>query len=159
MLVNEDVPGSKRLIAYIVYPDASQYVLNDLRGQLRQRLPEYMMPADFVVLKSIPYNSNGKVDRHQLSEMRDTHLTGGETYVAPVTVVEQSIATIWQDVLHVERVGLQDNFFDLGGHSLVAIRLMSQVRVVFQCDLPLRAIFEAPILQAFVDYVEQITQN
>ncbi|HYH80347.1 MAG TPA: methyltransferase, partial [Longimicrobium sp.] len=116
-----------------------------LREAARARLPEYMVPSAFVVLEALPVTANGKVDRGALPAP-DTPGSSGGTYVAPRTPAEERMAGIWAEVLGVERVGAEDGFFDLGGHSLLATQLVSRVREAFRTELPLRAVFEAPML-------------
>ncbi|HST63005.1 MAG TPA: condensation domain-containing protein, partial [Longimicrobium sp.] len=125
-----------------------------LREAARARLPEYMVPSAFVVLESFPVTPNGKVDRGALPAP-DTPGSRG-TYVAPRTPAEERMAAIWAEVLGVERVGGEDNFFELGGHSLLATQLVSRVRQAFRTELPLRAVFEAPMLAELVGRVEAL---
>ncbi|HSU16143.1 AMP-binding protein, partial [Longimicrobium sp.] len=126
-----------------------------LRETARARLPEYMVPSAFVVLEALPVTANGKVDRSALPAP-DMPGSRGETYVALRTPAEERMAGIWAEVLGVERVGGDDNFFDLGGHSLLATQLVSRVREVFQTELPLRAVFEAPTLAELAGRVEAL---
>ncbi|HEX8904635.1 MAG TPA: phosphopantetheine-binding protein, partial [Longimicrobiaceae bacterium] len=140
VVAREDVPGSARLVAYVVgdaEPDA-------LREHLRRTLPEYMVPSAFVRLGALPLNPNGKLDRKALPAPDFT--PSEETYVAPRTPVEEALAEIWSDVLNVERVGVNDSFFELGGHSLLVMRVVSYVREIFGVELPLRTIFDAPTI-------------
>jgi amino acid adenylation domain-containing protein len=139
-LVREDRPGARRLTAYVVMagqPAAAE----ELRGFLRDQLPEPMVPAAFVVLDALPLTANGKVDRRALPA--PPAAAEGEP-VVPRTPAEELLAGIWEDVLGIERVGVHDNFFDLGGHSLLATQVMSRVRNAFALDLPLAVMFERP---------------
>jgi amino acid adenylation domain-containing protein len=136
VLAREDVPGDRRLVAYVVGAAGA----DALREHLRQRLPEYMVPSTFVVLDRLPLTANGKVDRKALPAPELA--SAEERYVAPRTPVEETLAGIWAEVLHLERVGVEESFFDLGGHSLLATRVVSRVREVFNVELPLRALFE-----------------
>jgi amino acid adenylation domain-containing protein len=126
----------------------------DLRGFLRNRLPDYMIPSIFCVRSSLPLTPNGKVDRAALPEPETAHTASEKRYVAPRTRTEESLARIWQDVLAIANVGVDDNFFDLGGHSLTATRLLSRVRDFFRIDLPLRTIFDCPTIAALAETVE-----
>jgi acyl carrier protein len=142
VVVRGEVAGEKRLAAYVVAADEERAVsAGELRAYLRERLPEYMVPAAFVTMKALPLTPNGKVDRRALPA--EGAAAGGEEFVAPRTPVEQALADIWRDVLGVSRVGVNDNFFDLGGHSLLATRVLSNVRRLFRLELPLRVLFEA----------------
>ncbi len=159
--------GDRRLVAYVV-PSQSSVVsgqlqpttdngqrttdngqrTTELRQFLRDRLPAYMVPAAFVMLETLPLTPNGKVDRRSLAGL-DLELGEPETpYVAPRTPVEELLASVWGDVLGLARVGIDDNFFHLGGHSLGATQLVARIREVFQVEVPVRAIFEAPTIAA-----------
>ncbi|HZI10632.1 MAG TPA: amino acid adenylation domain-containing protein, partial [Myxococcus sp.] len=145
VLLREDAPGNPRLVAWFTTqaeaPDATA-----LRAFLKQRLPEYMVPSALVPLEAFPLTSNGKVDRKALPAPDAALLTA--TYEAPATLIEEQLASLWAQVLRVERVGRQDDFFALGGHSLLATQVVSRVRKAFDVELPLRALFEAPTLAA-----------
>ncbi|MEA2693615.1 MAG: hypothetical protein QOJ16_3002, partial [Acidobacteriota bacterium] len=152
-------PEDQTLVAYVVpVARAGKPVPAELRAALRARLPEYMVPAGFVVLDAFPLTPNGKVDRQALAA-----IVPGEALPAPSasralprTPAEELLAGIWQQVLRRERtaVAVDDNFFDLGGQSLMATRMMSQVRDVFGVELPLRALFEAPTVAGLAARIE-----
>ena len=153
VIVREDAPGDRRLAAYVVPADGERGVdLEELRTSLRERLPDYMVPGAWVVLAALPLTPNGKVDRKALPK---PDAESAEAYVAPRTPAEEILAGVWAELLRVERVGAGDNFFDLGGHSLLATRLTSRVREAFGVELPLRAVFEAPVLSALAAEVER----
>jgi amino acid adenylation domain-containing protein len=142
VILREDAPGDKQLVAYVTPADEEQLVsVGELRGHLRERLPEYMVPSAFVVLGALPLTPNGKVDRRALPAPGAPPV--GDGFVAPRNAVEEALADIWRDVLGVERVGVFDDFFELGGHSLMATRVLSNVRRIFRLELPLRVVFEA----------------
>jgi acyl-CoA synthetase (AMP-forming)/AMP-acid ligase II/acyl carrier protein len=140
--VREVGPDDKRLVGYIVgsaAPDAGA-----LRAALRARLPEYMVPAAFVSLDALPLTGSGKLDRRALPDPDWTTVTG-QVSVAPRTPVEARLATVFAEVLGLPRpVGVHDDFFALGGHSLTATQLLARIRVVFGVDLPMRALFADP---------------
>ncbi|HEX2188234.1 MAG TPA: phosphopantetheine-binding protein, partial [Longimicrobiaceae bacterium] len=138
VLAREDVPGDRRLVAYVV----GEVEADALRAHVRQGLPEYMVPSAFVVLDRLPLTANGKVDRRALPAPELA--SAEERYVAPRTPTEEVLAGIWAEVLGIERVGVEESFFDLGGHSLLATRVVSRVRELFSVELPLRALFEGP---------------
>ena len=142
VIATEEIPGNKRLVAYIVASDKS-LTANQLREFLKQKLPEYMVPAAFVTLDTLPLTPNGKVDRKALPRP-DGEITRKQEYVAPRTPSEEIIANIFADVLGVKNVGIHDNFFELGGHSLLATQLISRLRLAWELDIPLRVIFESP---------------
>jgi amino acid adenylation domain-containing protein len=150
----EDVPGQKRLIAYVVgarHPRLA--ATSELRRHLQERLPDYMVPTAFVTLDALPLTPNGKVDRRALPPPDATRAALSAGYVEPQSAAQQVMAEIWADVLGVERVGLEDNFFELGGHSLLATQVISRVREALQCELPLRKLFETPTVAGLVEHV------
>ncbi|WP_164002945.1 amino acid adenylation domain-containing protein [Pyxidicoccus caerfyrddinensis] len=153
VLAREDIPGDKRLVAYVV-PAVD---VAALRAWLRERLPEHMVPSAFVPLEALPLTPNGKVDRKALpAPVMNTDASA--TFVAPRTPTETRLAAIWAEVLHLDAVGVTDDFFNLGGHSLLATQVVSRVRRAFGVELPLRALFEAPTLAALAPRVESARQ-
>ncbi|HEX2081286.1 MAG TPA: condensation domain-containing protein, partial [Longimicrobium sp.] len=150
VLVREDAPGDRRLVAYVV----GEVAADEVREHLRRSLPEYMVPAAFVVLEALPLTPNGKLDRKALPAPE--YAAGAERYVAPRTPVEEVLAGIWAEVLKVERVGVEESFFELGGHSLLATRVVSRVRDVFAIELPLRALFEGPTVAELAKAVKEV---
>jgi len=143
VMVREDEAIGKHLVAYVVTGQVADDFCTTLRGCLKETLPEYMVPPAFIMLDAFPLTPNGKVDKKALSTMGLTQPL--ETaYVAPGTPVEEELATIWCGLLQIERVGIHDDFFHLGGHSLLSMQVMSRIRSVFKVDLPLRTMFENP---------------
>ena len=139
----EDQPGNKRLVACVV-PNQKQLTTIELRRFLKGRLPDYMLPAAFVILEGLPLTPNGKINRKALP-IPEILISGlEEEYVPPQTPEEELLAEIWADVLGLEQVGIYDNFFELGGHSLLATQLMSRLYQTFGVELPLRSLFETP---------------
>ncbi|HYG08482.1 MAG TPA: amino acid adenylation domain-containing protein, partial [Pyrinomonadaceae bacterium] len=151
VVVREEREGEKRLVAYVVLErgagsgESSQGVVSgELRAYVRERLPEYMVPAVIVELDEMPLTVNGKVDRLALPAPSSRHIESGAPFHGANTAIEDLLAGIWAQLLDVERVGMTDNFFLLGGHSLLATQLISRLRHIFHIDLPLRSIFLAP---------------
>ena len=144
VIPREDVPGNKRLVAYVVPVPEQTPTISELRRFLKEKLPDYMVPAAFVLLDALPLLPNGKVDRLALPAPNQTRPELEAHYIAPRTPIEQEIANIWADVLGLKQVGVHDNFFDLGGHSLLAAQLASRLAEAFGVDLSLRRVFEAP---------------
>src|SRR4028119_825011 len=142
VVVREDVPGNKRLVAYVVVNQLAAPTIPHLQQFLKQKLPEYMVPSAFVQLSALPLTPNGKIDRRALPAPDTSRPSGEGAYVAPQTPVEEMVAGIWTDVLEVKQVSIHDNFFDLGGHSLLATQLISRLRDTFGVDFPLRGLFE-----------------
>ncbi len=149
VVARADEGGPKRLVAYVTGIDAS--ATGELRKRLQGQLPEYMVPSAFVALDALPLTPNGKLNRKALPAPEYTGEDGA--YVAPRTPSEEVMAAIWAGVLRVERVGANDHFFDLGGHSLMATQVMSRIREAFQVELPLRALFEAPTVAGLAERV------
>jgi amino acid adenylation domain-containing protein len=143
VIAREDAPGEKRLVAYLV-PEDPAPTMSELRRFLKERLPDFMVPAGFVLLESLPISPNGKLDRRALPAPGAGASGPEDDYVAPRTPVEELLATIWATVLRVDRVGVHSNFFELGGHSLMATQVISRIAASLGVELPLRAIFEAP---------------
>jgi surfactin family lipopeptide synthetase A len=166
LLLREDRPGDKRLVAYVVeeprnrWPagrtsEHSENVGAALRAHLKERLPEYMLPSAFVILDTLPKTPNGKLDRRALPVPDTTQATSGVEWVAPRTATEQTLAAIWHDVLGVERVGVHDDFFDLGGHSLKATQIISRIHDALHVDLPIRSLFEARTIDQLAALIDR----
>ncbi|MEG4530219.1 amino acid adenylation domain-containing protein [Microcoleus sp. D2_18a_D3] len=155
VVAREDEMAQKRLVAYLISEQKQAPTHKEIRNFLTSKLPEYMVPSAFVILKSFPLTSNGKVDRRALpapDEMRP-ELTGN--FVAPRTNIEEVLAAIWAEVLKLEKVGIYDNFFELGGHSLLATQVISRVRQAFQVELPLHRLFESATVADFAVAIAQ----
>ena len=144
----------KRLVAYIVVCQ-SLSVLSDLRRYLKSKLPDYMVPSAFVLLDALPLTANGKVDRRALRAIAPT-TERADVFQAPQTTIEQTLATLWQQILGLESIGIHDNFFELGGHSLLATQLMSRVRDAFHMEVPLRSLFDTPTIASLATAIETI---
>ncbi|HSK72113.1 MAG TPA: AMP-binding protein, partial [Pyrinomonadaceae bacterium] len=140
----EDQPGQIRLVAYIVARQKSDSLIEELRALTREKLPDYMQPAAFVMIDSLPLTPNGKIDRKSLPVPDESAFAVEKDYAAPRNQTEKLIAEIFAEVLGFSRVGINDNFFEFGGHSLLASRIIARLRKTFKVEIPLRAIFEAP---------------
>ncbi|WP_414639269.1 amino acid adenylation domain-containing protein, partial [Archangium sp.] len=151
VIVREDVPGNKRLVAYVVPEPARDADAAVLRAFLKERLPEYMVPAAFVSLEALPLTPNGKVDRRALPAPAAQE---EGAFVAPRSPGEELVAGIWAQVLGLERVSADGNFFELGGHSLLATQVASRLRNAFKAELPLRWLFEAPTVAALAQRLD-----
>ncbi len=178
VVVREDSPGDKRLVAYVValtlglVPNGdsddsfktqdsamSSELVPQLRNFLKERLPEYMLPSAFVLLEALPIAPSGKVDRKALPAPDLSQLQPEGTFVTASTPVEEVLAGIWAEVLSLEKVGVRDNFFELGGHSLLATRVISQVRQVFKLEIPLRRLFESPTVAELAKDIETASKT
>jgi acyl carrier protein len=144
VMTREDRPGEPRLVAYLVPAQRSVPTASALRRTLAEELPEYMIPSTFVMLDAVPLNANGKVDRRALPAPGATRPELEMPYCAPQGPVEEGLAAIWADVLGVERVGRDDPFLDLGGHSLHAVRVLARISELFQEEIKLPDFFAAP---------------
>jgi amino acid adenylation domain-containing protein len=151
VVVREDTPGERRLVAYVAAGEAAGAEV--LRAHLGERLPAYMVPAAFVRLEALPLTPNGKLDHGALPAPEDDALAR-RGYEAPVGEAEQALAEIWADVLRVERVGRRDSFFEVGGHSLLAVQVISRVRQVLQVEVALSELFTRPVLADFARGLE-----
>ncbi len=126
----------------------------DIRAVLKENLPEYMVPSEFVALSKLPLTANGKVDRQFLSERESREVVNKFNYVAPHTELEQKLAAIWQELLGIERVGIHDNFFDLGGHSLLAMKMVAHLKKRLQITIPIQVLFQFTTISDLSNYLE-----
>jgi amino acid adenylation domain-containing protein len=147
VVAREDSPGDKRLVAYLVGDEKQELQVDELKRFLKRRLPDYMVPSAWVILASLPHTPNGKINRAALPALEAGQLEPTERFTGPRTEAEKSLAKIWAEVLNREKVGIHDNFFDLGGHSLLATQVISRLRNVFNLEIPLRTLFEAPTIE------------
>jgi amino acid adenylation domain-containing protein len=146
VLAREDEPGDKQLVAYVIPRGNQPPAAEELKDLLKQSLPEYMVPAHFVFLDSFPLTQNGKIDRKALPAPSHSNVSAAHEFVAPGTETEKKLAAMWIELLKVERIGIHDDFFDLGGHSLMAIKALSRIREEFDVDLPLATLLQAPTI-------------
>ena len=144
-LVREDEPGDKRLVGYIV-PAQESVSASALRRYLQERVPDYMVPAHFVMLDALPVTPNGKVDRRALPAPEGRRPELDAAYQAPRGPLEETLARIWTEVLRTDQVGRDDNFFDLGGHSLLATQMVSRIQRELKVDLRLIDVFRMPTI-------------
>lgn len=156
VIAREDTPGAKRLVGYVVSRLGSRCTESTLRQFLQQRLPAYMIPAAFVLLERMPVNSNGKVDRSALPVPRSGNTLRDTPFMAPRTVLEDRLAAILSQLLGLERISVEDNFFFLGGHSLMAAQLINKIRNCFGVDLPLQTVFETSTVAKLSLEIEKI---
>lgn len=150
----------KRLVAFVVPRTATETAAGArLREFLKSKLPGYMVPSAIVPVAKLPLNSNGKVDRSTLAALEQGAAGEDETFVAPRTSVEVSLAAIWSEILGVDRVGIRDSFFDLGGHSLLAVRLFAAIEREFGKKLPLASLFKSPTIEALSELIGTRTDS
>ncbi|HLP47042.1 MAG TPA: non-ribosomal peptide synthetase [Candidatus Kapabacteria bacterium] len=151
----EDINGEKFLCAFLIakssdrqenFPDT-----NELKRILSQNLPAYMLPSYFIPLESMPLNPNGKINKDALRKM-NVSLDTGETYIAPRDELEKTIAGIWKEVLKIDKIGINDNFFNIGGTSLSAIQVNSRIGEMFGAEIPIVKFFEFPTIRSYVNF-------
>ncbi|MBR8839548.1 MAG: amino acid adenylation domain-containing protein [Stigonema ocellatum SAG 48.90 = DSM 106950] len=153
VIVQDDAQGDRRLIAYVVTDN--QDILPHLTSYLQDKLPNYMIPSAFVVLDAIPLTPNGKVDKRALPTDDVIRPNATQSFVAPRNFTELSFVKTWENLLNTNPIGVTDNFFDLGGHSFLAIRLMAQIYDRFGHNLPLSTLFENPTIEKLAQIISQ----
>ena len=158
VIIREDTPGDKYLVAYIVAHYERIPMISELRQFLSSKLPLYMVPQAFVFLESLPLTTNRKVDRRALPAP-DKIGNRRDQYVAPRNGIEEMLVQIWTEILKIEQVGIYDNFFEIGGHSLLATQLVSRIRSLFKIELPLRSLFGAATVAELAHLIGQLQQQ
>jgi amino acid adenylation domain-containing protein len=154
----ESLLSDRCLVAYVVPDSDTAPLAHELRDYLKERLPEYMVPSAFVVLDALPLTPNGKVDRRALPVPDTFRPELAATYQAPQSDVEKTITQIWQAVLNLDKVGIHDNFFDLGGHSLLMLQVNNKLRTVLHRDVSVVALFQHPTIYSLAQYLSQQQQ-
>ena len=150
VMLREAHSGEKRLVAYVT--GANEIRSSQLRVHLAERLPEYMVPSDFVWMEKFPLTPNGKVDRKALPQPQRSQ--DSEVQVAPRTTMEKMLVNIWAEVLHVEHISIHDNFFELGGHSLLAMQVISRIRETLAIEVPVRQLFEQRTIASLAEGID-----
>ncbi|NHB98701.1 non-ribosomal peptide synthetase, partial [Photorhabdus stackebrandtii] len=152
VIAREDIPGDTRLVAYLLPQPDAELVPAELRQQLVQHLAEYMLPSAFVTLESFPLTPNGKLDRKSLPAPEQSAVAV-RGYEVPIGEMETMLAQIWQDLLGLERVGRHDHFFEIGGHSLMVVQLVTRIQTEFLIDIPIVSIFQFPKLSELAEVI------
>jgi acyl-coenzyme A synthetase/AMP-(fatty) acid ligase len=158
-IAREDTPGDKRLVAYVVPNQRPASTSKDLRMFLQERLPDYMVPSVFVFVEAMPLTPSGKLDRRALPipcQVRDNDTAG---CVMPSDTVEHQLVEIWQKLLNVQPVGINDNFFDIGGHSLLLLKLHGELQATFKVDIPMVELFVYPTIHTQALYLRQMMER
>jgi amino acid adenylation domain-containing protein len=145
----------RRLVAYIIAAAERELSSSDLSDYLKERLPEYLVPSVFVTLKKVPLTANGKIDYRALPQPNGLNVGLKNEYVAPRTDAEQLLRDIWQEVISIERIGIHDNFFDLGGHSILLLKAQQKIRERFQHELSLVELFKYPTIQLLAERLKR----
>ena len=159
VLARSNRQNEKGLLAYVVPAAQSAFTLTSLRAALREKLPEYMIPERIVILNAMPLTANGKIDRGALPDPDRSRPPLDTAFLLPRTPIEETMVGLWREVLNLSAVGIHDNFFDLGGHSLAATRLISRVIQEFYLELPIKALFESPTVAAMSAVIMQHQEN
>ena len=159
VIAREEASGDKRLVAYLVAEREGGPTADELRAFLREKLPEYMVPAAFVTLAALPLTSSGKVDRLALPRPDRTRPDLEKTYIAPRDALELQLSHLWEEVLGVQPIGVRDNFFELGGHSLAAVRLFALIDRRMGRKLPLATVFQGATIEHLATILRQSAQN
>ena len=155
VVIREDRPGKKRLVAYVVKTNGQEISAAVLRGYLQQLLPDYMVPQVFVFLDGLPLTTTGKVDKGSLPAPNGQKEADAEEHPEPRTPTEHKLARLWSELLHVDQVGIHDNFFDLGGHSLLAIRLFAKIETKFGKRLSPATLFQDGTVERLARLIDQ----
>jgi acyl carrier protein len=156
VMVREDLPGDKRLVAYVVPVAPGATTATELLNFSREKLPEYMLPATCLLLDELPHLPNGKINRNALPAPEDLYPDSGLMYVAPQTEVERILAGIWQDVLQTPKIGIYDNFFSaLGGNSLMLIQVVERVRKSLNRDVSMIEMFQFPTIDSLARHLSK----
>ena len=158
VLAREDAPGDTRLVAYVVAGQEPVPTSSDLRRFLTPILPASMLPSAYVCLDALPLMPNGKIERRALLALDQARPTLAEASVSPRTPLEEVVAGIWISVLRVEHVGMYDNFFDVGGHSLLAMQVIARLRDALHVEVPVRALFDTPTVAGLTQHIEALRQ-
>jgi len=155
VLARDDMPGEKRLVAYVVPHQQAGPAVSELRLLLKAQLPEYMVPSAFVLLERLPLTQNGKLDREALPVPDKDSFESETGFLAPRDPVELQLTKIWEELLNIKPIGVKDNFFDLGGHSLLALRLFAQIEKMLGKNLSLATLFQAPTIEQLARFMRQ----
>lgn len=159
VVVQEDGQNEKAIIAYVSCHDGAALAQADLRRFLLDRLPEYMVPSFIMLLDTFPLTPSGKVNRRALPPVENARKVIGAEYVAPSTPIEEMLVQLWQDLLKLEQVGIHDNFFDLGGHSLLIIQMHSRLKTLFENPVSIIDLFTYPTIATLAAYIAQQKQT
>ena len=156
VLAREDTPGNRHLVAYIVGQVEQPVSAEELQHRAKEMLPDYMVPSAFVFLETLPLTPNGKLDRQALPVPGENQFITDIAYVAPRTPIEAQLAAMWSQLLGVERVGIHDNFFEVGGHSLLVTQAVARIRDLFEVELPLRLLFKVSTVAELAQAIEKV---
>jgi amino acid adenylation domain-containing protein len=154
VVCREDRPGDKRIYAYILPHTLGHFDPIALKRHVRTRLPEYMVPQYFIEIEAVPLTPVGKVDKQALPLPDKTSFYGSNEYALPTTTTEKKLAQIWRQVISLSQIGIDDNFFDIGGHSLLAVEIFAGIKKMFHLELPLAILFQSPTIHDLANYID-----
>jgi len=150
---SDDSRHGERLIAYVVPQRSKELKIKQVRASLREKFPSYMLPSAYVVLNSLPLTTSGKVDRMALPSPKKSHQEISDAFIAPTTAIEKIIAKRWAEIIEIDEVGIHDDFSELGGDSVLAAQIVSEINNIFSLKQPLQTLFEAPTVAKLVEFV------
>lgn len=159
VIVREDYPGDKKLVAYIIKAEAGEIDIAELRQFLKTKIPDYMVPSAFVLIDQFPLTPNGKIDRKMLPSPVDTAPQQTKAYIEPKTETEKKLASIWSDVLKIKQIGTDEDFFEIGGHSMIAVTLMVKIEKELGVRLPLAILFDNSTIQDMARLIDQKSER
>ena len=159
VVVTEDEPGDFRLVAYLVPADETPIAIGDLRAKLKEQLPDYMVPSSFVCVAAIPLTPNGKIDRQALLASTKSSPSLPPPAVGSSTSIVAILTAIWAEILRVERVGAEDNFFDLGGNSLLGLKVIDRLQARFQLKVAVVRLYQYPTIRSMAVYLTEAMQG
>jgi thioesterase domain-containing protein/acyl carrier protein len=160
VMVRDDQHAERRLVGYVVRKENGEESSSRiLREYLRSRLPEYMVPWTILEMESLPLTPNGKLDRHALARIVPKKQRDENTYIAPRMPEEEVLAKIWAELLQAEQVGIHDNFFEIGGHSLLTLQLISRIRLAFAIEMPVGALYAAPTVARMAEHIKSVKRQ
>jgi acyl carrier protein len=148
-----DPHHGERLVAYVVPQRSKELKINQVRASLREKLPSYMLPSAVVVLDRLPLTTSGKVDRMALPSPKKSRHELSDTFIGPTTAIEKILAKRWAEIIEIDEVGIHDDFSELGGDSVLAAQIVSEINNIFSLKQPLQTLFEAPTVAKLVEFV------
>jgi amino acid adenylation domain-containing protein len=155
VLVREDIPNDKRIVAYITANQNQKITTSEVRDYIKEKLPDFMVPAYFIVLDRLPLTPNQKIDRQALPAPDALRVETAISYIPPGNKLQESIAEIWQEILNVPRVGMNDNFFELGGHSLLIVRVYYRLKEMIDREISITDMFRFPTINSLTDFLSK----
>ena len=154
-LIREEAFGDKRIVAYITLLADQHFSEIELRQYLKKKLPEYMVPSIFVKMETMPLTPNGKIDRKSLPQPKIDRPELVQEFILPQNELQESVSRLWSKILKIDKIGIDDNFFDLGGDSLLSVQLVMLLEKEMKIEIPVVKFFQYPTIRNFADYIER----